>query len=335
MSKKEEFLKSYSFDKEDIATGIFAVDGMLCGGFAPGSITTFVAESGIGKSTIALQTATKLAERGFTVLYIDSEGSISQKLILSTGATYQLDKKLFYIRKSTFSEVEEVIDYYLENTDIQFIFIDSISCLIHDGFVNLNKSKSKRDKAGISITTNNSNYNSRRFGLFMNKYNSIIKQRNLNMVLINQYRNKVDMQVGTILTMASGKAVRYMSDVIISIALLKGTGKYKDFKDIKKSSNGTELEFEIVKSNRLAPHKRLPFYLQYGHGIANLYSYIYYYFKIGFLKESNNYFTLSTGGSEIKFHGADELNQKLHEYVDNNTAISVLNYYINEVSDTH
>lgn len=335
MEKKDEFLKSYSFDKEDIATGLFALDAILGGGFAPGSITTMVAESGIGKSTIALETASLLAEQGYTVLYIDSEGSISQKLLLSTGAFYQIDKKLFYIRKSTFSEVEEVIDFYLKNTDIQFIFIDSITCLIHDGFVNLNKSKSKSDKAGISITTNNSNYNSRRFGLFMNKYNSIIKQRDLNMILINQYRNKVDMQVGTILTMASGKAVRYISDVILSVAPLKGTGKYKDFKDIKKSSNGTELEFEIIKSNRLAPHKRVPFYLKYGYGIVNLYSYIYYFLKMDFLKECNNYFTFKTTDGEFKFHGADELNKNLHNYVKDETAVGVLNYYINEVSDAH
>ncbi len=336
MTKKDDKFKSYSFELDDIATNIYPFDAILDGGFAPGSITNIISESGVGKTTIALQLAARLAEAGNAVLYIDSEGSVSKQLLASTGAESLIDKKLYYIRKSTFSEVEEVIDYYLQNIDLKFIFIDSITCLIHDGFVNLNKSKSNDEQKGISITTNNTNYDSRRFGFFMKKYNAIIKQRDICMVIINQYRNKVDMKIGTVLTMASGKTVKYISDVIISIAPLKGTGKYKDFKDIKKLSNGAELELEIIKSNRLAPHKRLPFYLIYGRGISVLYSSIYALIKLGKLTESNNYFTFTNSNSvEIKFHGAEELNSTIWECLDETDINEIKNYYNNEVSNTY
>ena len=334
--KNTEYLKSYSFEEDGILAGVFAFDAIIGKGFSPGSITTIISESGLGKTTIALNLAGKLSEFGYTSLYVDSEGSVSKELLYSTGAANQIDKKLFYFRESAFSKVEEIIDYYLENTDVKFIFIDSITCLVHDGFLNLNKTKSNNKQKGISITTNNSNYDSRRFGLFMKKYNSLVKQKNICLVLINQYRNKVDMQIGTVLTMAAGKSVKYISDSIINIVPLKSTGKHKDFKDIKKLSNGIELEFEVLKSNKQAPHKTIPFYLIYGRGISNLYAAIYALKKLGRLKEENNYFTfVNSDGSETKFHGSEELNKGIWILLTDPIFTEIRNYYETEVSDTY
>ena len=60
-----------------LASGIGEADRVLGGGFVPGSITLFGGDPGIGKSTLLLQLAARLAARG-PVLYVSGEESSSQ-----------------------------------------------------------------------------------------------------------------------------------------------------------------------------------------------------------------------------------------------------------------
>ena len=60
-----------------MASGIGEVDRVLGGGFVPGSIILIGGDPGIGKSTLLLQLAGRLAERG-PVLYVTGEESTAQ-----------------------------------------------------------------------------------------------------------------------------------------------------------------------------------------------------------------------------------------------------------------
>jgi DNA repair protein RadA/Sms len=66
-----------SAEASRLASGIGEVDRVLGGGFVPGSITLFGGDPGIGKSTLLLQLAARLAPRG-PVLYVSGEESSSQ-----------------------------------------------------------------------------------------------------------------------------------------------------------------------------------------------------------------------------------------------------------------
>ena len=66
-----------SAEASRLASGIGEVDRVLGGGFVPGSITLFGGDPGIGKSTLLLQLAARLAQRG-PVLYVSGEESSSQ-----------------------------------------------------------------------------------------------------------------------------------------------------------------------------------------------------------------------------------------------------------------
>jgi DNA repair protein RadA/Sms len=61
-----------------LATGLAEVDRVLGGGFVPGSIALFGGDPGIGKSTLLLQVAARLAARGLSVLYVTGEESAAQ-----------------------------------------------------------------------------------------------------------------------------------------------------------------------------------------------------------------------------------------------------------------
>src|SRR3546814_12267111 len=53
-------------------------DRALCGGLVAGSATLIVGDPGIGKSTLLLQAAAKMAMRGLTIAYISGEEAVDQ-----------------------------------------------------------------------------------------------------------------------------------------------------------------------------------------------------------------------------------------------------------------
>jgi DNA repair protein RadA/Sms len=61
-----------------VATGIAELDRVLGGGLVPGSVTLVGGEPGVGKSTLLLQVAGKVAEEGRKVLYISAEEAAAQ-----------------------------------------------------------------------------------------------------------------------------------------------------------------------------------------------------------------------------------------------------------------
>lgn len=67
-----------SAEADRLASGLEEVDRVLGGGFVPGSIVLFGGDPGIGKSTLLLQVAARLASGGASVLYVSGEESAAQ-----------------------------------------------------------------------------------------------------------------------------------------------------------------------------------------------------------------------------------------------------------------
>jgi DNA repair protein RadA/Sms len=67
-----------SAEADRLVSGMAEVDRVLGGGFVPGSIVLFGGDPGIGKSTLLLQLAARLAANGGNVLYLTGEESAAQ-----------------------------------------------------------------------------------------------------------------------------------------------------------------------------------------------------------------------------------------------------------------
>ncbi|HZK02347.1 MAG TPA: ATPase domain-containing protein, partial [Anaerovoracaceae bacterium] len=67
-----------SGEKDRIDTGIGELNRVLGGGLVKGSLTLISGEPGIGKSTLIIQTASKIASAGQSVLYVSGEESEEQ-----------------------------------------------------------------------------------------------------------------------------------------------------------------------------------------------------------------------------------------------------------------
>ena len=316
-------IKKEQIGNDIVPTNILVLDTLLKGGLELGSIVQLVSESGIGKTTIALQISKNLCAQSYNVVYLDAEGSVSQESINSIGLDTYINNHFFYIKESNFKKVEEYLDMYINTDELSFVIVDSIAGLINECFLDL--------KHGKSITENSTIFNSRPLVMFMNKYNALAKSKNICFIIINQYRNKVDITKGTIQKEYGNKNVKYNSDVILKISPLTSLSSYNDFKSMAKlDCHGNNLEVEILKSNKTRPEIKLPIYLIYGCGISNFANFVYSLLKLNIIDQTAGYFRTTINGCNYTSHGLIELLPKIKEELTKGLYYDeIKNYYNN------
>lgn len=99
------------------------LDRVLGGGIVPGSLTLLGGEPGIGKSTILLQVADRLALKGLKILYISAEESSRQLKLRAGRLDIHSDIKVL-----AENNLERIIDT-IETEEPNFVVIDSIQAL--------------------------------------------------------------------------------------------------------------------------------------------------------------------------------------------------------------
>lgn len=92
-----------------ISTKMTEFDRLLGGGIVSGSLTLIGGDPGIGKSTLMLQLAQRLAEQGLTVLYICGEESVEQTS-LRAGRLGVNDDRLYLLNETLFSNIKAHVD---------------------------------------------------------------------------------------------------------------------------------------------------------------------------------------------------------------------------------
>ena len=119
-------LSDISFDqKERIPTDIGEFDRVLGGGLIPGSVTLLGGDPGIGKSTLLLQAAANIADRG-KVLYISGEESSKQLKMRAERLGLSSERLIIYSGQS----LEAAVTHINELEPICTI-VDSIQSLQH------------------------------------------------------------------------------------------------------------------------------------------------------------------------------------------------------------
>ncbi len=114
-----------SADYERISTGISELDRVLGGGLVKGSLVLISGEPGIGKSTIIVQAAAKIARTGCKVLYVSGEESEEQIKMRADRVCPDLSDSLYVMSETNMENIENAID------DIKpgFLIIDSIQTM--------------------------------------------------------------------------------------------------------------------------------------------------------------------------------------------------------------
>jgi len=107
--------------EERFTSGFAEVDKVFGGGIVKGSFTLIGGEPGIGKSTLMIQCAKNLAERGKKVLYVTGEESLSQAALRAkrVGAEH---KDVYMYQETSFSRIV----HQIEELKPDFLILDSI-----------------------------------------------------------------------------------------------------------------------------------------------------------------------------------------------------------------
>ena len=114
-----------SADYERIGTGISELDRVLGGGLVKGSLVLISGEPGIGKSTLIVQAAAKIAGTGCTVLYVSGEESEEQIKMRADRVCPDMGDNLYVMSETNMENIENAVD------DLKpgFLIIDSIQTM--------------------------------------------------------------------------------------------------------------------------------------------------------------------------------------------------------------
>lgn len=128
-----------------VSSGIGELDRVLGGGIVPGSVTLLGGDPGIGKSTLLMQTAAKLAGQG-TVLYVTGEESAAQLKLRAERLGAGGD--MLILAENDLSAIESEV----ERVKPAYIMIDSIQTMYSADCSGANGSISQIREATSLIT---------------------------------------------------------------------------------------------------------------------------------------------------------------------------------------
>ena len=161
ISKKLNEISTDSLER--VLTGIEEFDRTIGGGLVRDSVSILTARPGVGKSTLLLELAEKLANRGYKLMYISGEESESQVKQRALRIMKEISDNIYIISTNSMdlalSEVERVDPDLVFLDSIQTVYLSdfsqragsptqTIECA--NAFVNICKSAT-RPRAGIII----------------------------------------------------------------------------------------------------------------------------------------------------------------------------------------
>ena len=105
MAVPSPLTKVGSADHQRVDTGIGELNRVLGGGLVKGSLTLISGEPGIGKSTLIIQAAANIAEKGEPVLYVSGEESEEQIKMRADRVCPQMSDSLLVLAEDFLSSI--------------------------------------------------------------------------------------------------------------------------------------------------------------------------------------------------------------------------------------
>lgn len=259
------------FKPELIQTGIVPLDLVLNGGLETGSLIELSGESQTGKSTLLLHLSKNLCDKGYKVVYIDSEGSVKEDLLNGVGlAKYvctpdNIDNNFVVIRESGYNKVEDLIKKFLTVGGFKLIILDSLTALSPDIYLDLDKNRmGTEDRVGYEAQLN---------GRLLKQLNSLKTKYNCIFMFINQTR--IDMSGWKPQYKSSGgQAVKFLPDVRLFMKLKEKLIRKEDalIGEVERPY-GANTTIEAHKSRLGAGFLPYNLQIQFGRGCSNLTAY--------------------------------------------------------------
>ncbi|HPT68547.1 MAG TPA: DNA repair protein RadA [Syntrophomonas sp.] len=130
------------------SSGLNELDRVLGGGMVPGSLVLLGGDPGIGKSTLLLQVADNLAQRGSKVLYLSGEESPLQIRLRSMRLGIETDQ-IYLLNEQNI----DLLDSYVQEIDPDLVIIDSIQTVYSESLSSIPGSVSQLRECTAKLMT--------------------------------------------------------------------------------------------------------------------------------------------------------------------------------------
>lgn len=281
------------------------LNGMFHGGLPKGSVIQIAAQSGVGKSTLAVQVARELCEIGKNVLYIDVEKGLNKNMLESMGILKFLNNQdttkggnFIIVKEFDCGKVNNLIQQICDNGLADAVILDSLGAL--DSGIYKSDSGVDADNPKVGADTKS-------IKIIMKTINGCAMTFGTTFICINHLAQSIGSYIPTE-SPTGGRAPVYLSDIIIKL-----TKKTSEFEKLKV---GQKVEFEAIKSRYGAGKAKIPFYIRFGKGIAMIPTYREVLDNHPEILETRGGGTgsLFLNGQEFKFRGDNQLLQLIAEH---------------------
>jgi recombination protein RecA len=231
----------------DVATfssGRGDLDIALGGGYGVGKIIELYAESGCGKTGLALEAIASVQKAGGTCAIIDSEHALNTEYCEQIGV--EVDE--LYISQPSYGEQAiEIIRALIETCEVDLIVVDSVAAMIPRAEM---EGESGEVKMGLQA---------RMMSQGMKLISGPASDSGTAVMFVNQLRSTIAMY-GPSLTTTGGKALKFYASQRLEI---KNKGQIKEGDDII----GFKQYIKIVKNKIAPPFKVVENDIVYGVGV--------------------------------------------------------------------
>ena len=220
------------------------LDSKLGGGYGIGKIVEIYAESGCGKTGLALEAVKSMQDLGGTCAIIDAEHALNTEYCEQIG----VDVDALYISQPTYGEQGfEAIRALINTGEIDLIVVDSVAAMVPKAEL-----EGESGEAKIALQA-------RMMSQGMKLITGPASDNKCTVIFINQLRKTIAMY-GPSETTAGGKALKFYATQRLEI---KNRGMLKEGDDII----GFKQQIKIVKNKVAAPFQILQEDIIYGKGV--------------------------------------------------------------------
>jgi recombination protein RecA len=231
---------------DTFSSGRPSLDSKLGGGYGLGKIIEIFAESGCGKTGLALEAIKAMQDRGGTCAIIDAEHALNTEYCEDIG----VDIDALYIAQPTYGEQGfEAIRALVGTGEIDLIVVDSVAAMIPKAEL-----EGESGEAKIALQA-------RMMSQGMKLITGPASDAKCTIIFINQIRKTIAMY-GPSETTTGGKALKFYATQRLEI---KNRGQVKEGDDVI----GFKQQIKIVKNKVAAPFQVYAEDIIYGKGVDN------------------------------------------------------------------
>lgn len=246
-----------------LPTNLLLFDKII-GGVPIGTILSISSPPGVGKTTLLIQIAASLQQLGHSLVYFDTERSLSSRRIRDLGLDID---KILYLQPDSLEQVYEIMTKLItKKLEIK----DESPMVICWDSTSATPSIQEIETAEIEKTIG---LKARLNSKFLKTINNILYKANCTLIYVNQLYTNIKMGFGTYgqpdEVVTGGRALLYYPT--IDIRLKDGSRSEGEKYDI----DGKIVKIKAEKNRIKSPLKEFPMFLSYESGFVNDYSIFY------------------------------------------------------------